>query len=275
MAAGHTHKDRLVSQYGIAWQLRRASRALGNLGVSGCARYYWRKARGSQHAGDDPFSLSSRYAAAPLWCRPRTSDIDVFDQIYVDREYRCLDGIDNATNIIDCGANVGYASAYFLSRFPAARVVAVEPDRGNFCAAQRNLAPFGGRVRLIHSAVWSHCCGLVVSEARSGDRAEWGVTVREALPRESPHLLAVDIPELFRAGPFERATILKIDIEGAEQQVFSSADLSWLDRVDAIVIELHGAACAEAFHGAIRDRPFVVSTCDELTVCIRDHGREH
>jgi methyltransferase FkbM-like protein len=40
----------------------------------------------------------------------------------------------------------------------------------------------------------------------------------------------------FPAG--ERIDLVKMDIEGAEQELFK-ADLSWLDRVDCLIVELH------------------------------------
>ena len=80
---------------------------------------------------DKPYLLRSRYAEFPLKCRPKTTDIRVFRQIYVSREYRCLDEVRDAGLIIDCGANVGYSSAYFLTRFPKSYLIAIEPDPGN------------------------------------------------------------------------------------------------------------------------------------------------
>ena len=43
----------------------------------------------------------------PVEIRPGTSDKLVFHQIFVDREYRCLDHLTNIDTILDCGANVG------------------------------------------------------------------------------------------------------------------------------------------------------------------------
>ena len=59
--------------------------------------------------------------------------------IHVDLEYEPLDDLDDIRLVVDCGANVGYASAYFLSHFPQARVIAVEPDDQKFEALRRNL----------------------------------------------------------------------------------------------------------------------------------------
>src|SRR3954453_4253320 len=62
-----------------------------------------------------PFRLFSRDAKYPLLCRPGTTDILVFDQLYIWREYRCLDDLDplSVGLVVDCGAYVGYSSAYF------------------------------------------------------------------------------------------------------------------------------------------------------------------
>jgi hypothetical protein len=107
-----------------------------------------------------PLLYWTKYAQFPLRCRPNTTDHAVFRQIFVEREYQCLDHIRDARLIIDCGANVGYASAYFLSRFPGSHVIAVEPDPGNFELLKANLAPYGNRCRLVNSAVWSKPAGL-------------------------------------------------------------------------------------------------------------------
>jgi hypothetical protein len=72
--------------------------------------------------------------------------------------------------IIDCGANVGYSSAYFLSRFPYCQVIAVEADPDNFVILRRNLDRYEDRVRLIHVGVWSQKVGLVLSRLRGWAR---------------------------------------------------------------------------------------------------------
>src|SRR5260221_1476823 len=87
-----------------------------------------------------PLTLRSKYSRFKLLCRPGTSDLAVFWQIFVDREYRCLDQVKQARFILDCGANVGYSAVYFLTRFPEALVIAVEPDPDNCAMLGANLA---------------------------------------------------------------------------------------------------------------------------------------
>lgn len=113
----------------------------------------------------NPYTPYSKRARYPLLCRPRSSDPSVFNQIFVLREYAMLDNL-RVSLVIDCGANVGYSSAYFLNQFPDCTLIAVESDDGNFQMLAKNLAPYGTRARAIHSAVWSHPASLTFSEQK-------------------------------------------------------------------------------------------------------------
>lgn len=72
--------------------------------------------------------LRARTAGYPLYARDLSSDLEVFEQIFVKKEYWPLNDIADPKVIIDCGAYVGYSAAYFLTRFPHARLIAIEPD---------------------------------------------------------------------------------------------------------------------------------------------------
>lgn len=217
---------------------------------------------------ENPYLLRSRYLKHPVRVRPQTSDWLVFQQIFRHREYRCLDAVKRAELIIDCGANVGYSSAYFLSRFPNAHVIAVEPDPDNFSALRYNLEPYKPRFTALNTGIWSRTTRLLLSEEDCGAGNEWGRTVREARDNESGGFQATDIGAIFESTRADRISILKIDIEGSEKEVFSNPT-PWLSKVDNLVIELHGTECESAFFEAIRAHSFTVETCDELTVCRR------
>ncbi|MGH7665079.1 MAG: FkbM family methyltransferase [Gemmatimonadaceae bacterium] len=205
----------------------------------------------------------------PLLCRARTSDRDVFRQIFLEREYSCLDGLADARTIVDCGANVGYSSAYFLSRYPRSRVIAVEPDPRNFAWLQRNLEPYGDRVSLRCSAIWRESAALAVAPGEFGDGREWATQVRPARPGEVATIQALTIGDVLDDVGCERIDILKIDIEGAEAEVFRGDVSAWLGRVNNLVIELHGDECRRMFFAAISEREFEISRSGELTVCRR------
>ena len=54
-----------------------------------------------------------------LFVRRGSSDLDVFDQIFIQNEYGCLDDLTDVRFVIDCGANVGYSSV--PTSFPVTR----------------------------------------------------------------------------------------------------------------------------------------------------------
>lgn len=203
----------------------------------------------------------------PFWGRFGTSDVGVFNQIFNEREYACLIDVKNPKLIIDCGANVGYSSLWFLHHYPNANLIAVEPDSGNFELCQMNLAPYKERVRLVQSGIWSHEIGLLVVREESKDRQEWAFQVRECREGEIPHLLGTDIGSLLNQSGFEEIDILKVDIETAEKIVFAKNYEPWLRKVKNIVIELHNKECEEVFLKALAPYNYDLSRSGELTVC--------
>ena len=218
--------------------------------------------------------LTSKTLANPVFARPGSSDYFVFDQIFVERQYRCLDQLKCSGLILDCGANVGYSSAYYLSKFPACFVIAVEPDFGNFSILKKNLKPYEGRYIAIQAAVWPSKENIRFEKSSLGAGKEWARSVEKMSSDAvaSDRIETVDIPTLIRISPYDRVSILKVDIEGAERELFNRGSSEWLFLVDNIVIELHDENCFKVFFDAIGTARFDISTCGELTVCLSKPG---
>jgi FkbM family methyltransferase len=195
--------------------------------------------------------------------------MQVFDQIFVCQEYSCLKDLKEPLMVLDLGANVGYSAAYFLSIFPNARVVAVEPDERNLEVCQANLSPYGERAILLHCAVWSKPTTLRLLRGAFGDGREWATQVDEMPPGETAYVgvQAWDIGSLIDMGGGGTVDILKVDIEGAELSVFGESSESWLPRVRNICIELHGKDCEKAFFAALKDFRYELLHSGELTIC--------
>jgi len=216
----------------------------------------------------------TRLARYPLSVRADTSDLRVFQQIFVREEYRGLSRLKNPTTILDLGANVGFASAYFLTRFPAARVIAVEPDPQNFEMLRRNLQPYGDRAVCIHAGVWSSTCNLNIVDSRYRDGQHWSRQVTTASHDQADAIVpGVDVPWLMDRVGASRISLLKCDIEGAEVQVFGPSSAAWIDNVDAIAIELHDDSQfgngTEVFTKAIAGLPFETTQSGEYRLCVR------
>ena len=212
---------------------------LKNLGLFHGMRYLIATAVSRLFFKNFCFRLSTKTAKHPVTVRSKTSDLSVFNGNFVDLEYACIDDLENVDLVVDCGANVGYSSCYFLTRFEKSVVIAVEPDPENFGMLKKNLEPYMPRVTLLQSGVWSHSATLKIREAVYRDGGKWAVQVEECPEGTPDSLHAVDLNEILRMSGRSRISLLKMDIEGAEAVVFSSNCEDWIDKTDNIVIELH------------------------------------
>jgi FkbM family methyltransferase len=253
--------------------LRALVTSFGTLGPRGAVLFWCQRLGIPLERSGRNLTLRARNSAYPLYARPGATDAFVFRQIFLEREYACIDDLENVHLVLDCGANVGYSAAYFLARYPEVNVVAVEPDEGNHSMLALNTAPYGTRITTLRAAVWSHPANLVIDDGLFRDGGEWTKQVREAHSGEANIIPAVTVGTLLRESGHKRISILKVDIEGSEAVVFSEGYEDWLSRVDTIVIELHDDSafgdCARIFHQAIAGQGFTVSRVGELTVCRR------
>ena len=208
----------------------------------------------------------------PLRIRAKTSDIYVFEQVYVEREYEPLLGLPDVKLVIDCGANVGYSSSVFLSSFAACTVIAVEPDYQNFEELKKNLAAYGSRVKLIQGGVWSRSTALTISESRYRDGMHWARQVRECSADDPTHFFGYSVGDLLAESGMDAISILKMDIEGAEAEVFRNDRCHWLSKTEAIAIELHDDSsfgnATEMFEAVVAEH-FRCSRSGELRICHR------
>jgi FkbM family methyltransferase len=197
-----------------------------------------------------------------------SSDLRCFDQIFMFEEYSILENLREPLLIFDLGANVGFSSAYFLNKFPKARVVAVEPEEGNLALCKANLSPYGERVLLTHGAVWSKNATLRLLNAYRDGR-EWSTQVGEFVDGKemATGVKAWDVGTLMDLSGGEVVDLLKVDIERAEVEVFGISASRWLHRVRNICIELHGKDCEEVFFAALEDFDYVLEHSGELTIC--------
>jgi FkbM family methyltransferase len=154
--------------------------------------------------------------------------------------------------ILDLGSNVGYTVADLAHRFPRARILGVEMDARNLELARRNTAVFGPRVQLVHAAVW-HTDGVVEYDPAADDDA-FAVRTDSAPGAGAVTVPARSITSLLDEAGIDRVDYVKMDIEGAEGALLDG-DVAWLDRVDALKIEIHppatSARCREVLeaHG--------------------------
>ena len=170
--------------------------------------------------------------------------------------------------IIDAGANVGYSSLYFANRYPKATIIAVEPDDDNCQMFRDNLATYAN-VTLIQGGVWPKRGWLRIENPTA---SAWGFIVRETDEPDDSCMQAHTMDDLIGEHPF--IDLLKLDIEGSEKQLFESNDLTWLDRVGTMMVEVHDRfrpGCSNAVKKALADRPHQMHKNGEYLVYHFEH----
>lgn len=187
--------------------------------------------------------------------RGSTTDVKCFEKVFLANEYQSPFDL-KPSLIIDAGANIGMASLYFASRYPKATIVAIEPEAANFRMLQRNCQGLSNII-LIHGALWPESTNLRINDP---DSEAWTFSVSEAKNGTATDTVsAVTIADIMRHTGSTRIDLLKLDIEGAEVDLFSRGNLNWIDQVDCMVIELHDRlrpGCAQAFYSQLVPRNF-------------------
>lgn len=205
-----------------------------------------------------------------------SSDFDVFHQVFywkgylpvikIYKNYFQSSNKDKIT-IIDCGSNIGLTSLFFLDFFPGAKIVTIEPERSNFEILSYNLGDSSSEnVFKLHGAVWSKSSKMrICKDFRDGN--DWSSRVEET--EEGDLIQAYSLGEILKKYSLNKIDILKIDVEGAEKEIFTSpaADLDFLQITKCIALEIHDEFnCREDIYRILRDNHFFLKTSGELTL---------
>lgn len=160
----------------------------------------------------------------------RYEDLFTFNEIFVDGEYSKLSkmGI-HPELIVDVGANVGFATRYFLSLWPQTKVLAFEPVESNYIQFVYNTTGYAN--------VKCHNYGLATVSRTTRFVFNGGGSC-EDMANGSEH---VELCDFFEKLHELHIDILKIDIEGEERNIIADERFNeLLSRVVTLVIELHG-----------------------------------
>lgn len=198
-----------------------------------------------------------------LFVRPSRGDLFILYEVLAREAYcipvRRLDP-DQVRVIVDCGANIGITALYLASKYKRARIVCIEPDPDNFAILKRNVASHG-RIEPFWAAVVSKSGSVHLTQ----DRPAYGnLILSNPDTRATIEVPGVTIDDICLQKNISRIDLLKIDIEGAEKEVFENPD--FLRKVGLVAIELHApynlpdSNRAIAPHG-FRAQPPGPSTC--------------
>jgi FkbM family methyltransferase len=160
-------------------------------------------------------------------------DVEVLRELYLQEEYPEELGIRDPQVIVDLGANIGLALLDFRLRYPSARLIGVEPDPIAFNTLRSNTAD-DPNIEILPIAVgrsdgtrtfYSSPESVVSGFERTRD-------FQKTLP-----VITRSLDSLMSDLALASIDLLKIDIEGAEQEVLGACKR--LASIGAVVGELH------------------------------------
>jgi FkbM family methyltransferase len=176
-----------------------------------------------------------------LLVRPGTSDLRNAVDHYRLGLFRPPQALDREPRqILELGSNMGASLTALAHRYPAAKVLGVEPDPGNAAIARRNVSRFGLRCRVVEAGVWDCDAELIVE--RGGVYGEHGFRLRPLGPEDPPctattTALSID-SILARHLPEGAIDYMQFSIEATEARVFAAGG-DWVERVVSLRSEAH------------------------------------
>jgi FkbM family methyltransferase len=182
--------------------------------------------------------------------------------------------LNEADRIIDAGANIGLAAIYFTNIFPKATIIAIEPEVNNFHQLEKNTAPYKG-IYCENAAIWGKEETVAISNPGSPS-AGFMVSPAIVLINGNP-IPAVPISSLMNKYNWQEVDIVKMDIEGAEKEVFANNNaFEWLSKTKLLIIELHDnyvANCSKTLFKALEPFEFEVFYHHENIFVHFNHSR--
>lgn len=210
--------------------------------------YVWIR-KGNILPGDKVIEFRFKHESRELKAlvRKEASDAAVFYQVFGMGEYQNMVDLIKSfpgvtiKSVVDAGANVGFTSIFLLANFPEASLVAIEPDDQNYQMLEQNLKlnVYNQHV-LLKKALWKNADSVTIQNSFR-DHREWSRQVVDTPEPSVNKLEGIPLRDLFTVAGTQQIDILKIDIEGAEKEVFSNMQdsIEVLKNVKFLVIELH------------------------------------
>jgi FkbM family methyltransferase len=222
---------------------------------------------------------------SPIWLRPTRSDYSIFWQCVVRRQYdlsrfpqmqeilrrsQAMIAAGQRPLVIDGGANIGMSLRGFARDFPQAHVIAVEPDTDNFRVLTANAGELVAKHTLVQGAIASQSGH---SRIIARERGSAGFMTEYCDASHPEAIRAYSVPDLVAMVPNGQPWIVKLDIEGGQDELFSR-DTGWVEDADLIMLEPDDWAfpwqgTTINFLRALAPYPFDYVLDGEMLLCFR------
>ena len=184
--------------------------------------------------------------------------IGAFKGIFNDKEYDCASRFERAPRrILDLGGNIGFGSVFFSKIFPEAELAIVEPDHRNLPLLRKNLGLNGISATVIDGAIGSAAGTLTLRYGTNPTCSSLEGTGMHDLSN-TVEVTVTTVREVMKQAGWDHIDLLKIDIEGAEEDLLAN-DNQWLAKVGAVIMEIHPNTTVERLNGHLAPFGFILT----------------
>ena len=226
------------------------------------------------------FRGNSQFNGLKLYLRRMTTDFNIYGQVFKFGEYQSVVDIINKDAkkkieyIVDAGANIGCSSLFFKKNFPDAKVISIEPQKGNFEALERNININNYTdITPIQAGLWKDNSNLEINtDFRDGREHSFSLKPSKTQTKITESVKGITIQDLLIQYKIPYIDILKIDIEGAEKYLFESEELAYsnFSKVNYLAIEIHDEVVdRKLIYSVLTDLGFVYQTFQATLVAYR------
>jgi FkbM family methyltransferase len=133
-------------------------------------------------------------------------------------------------------------------------------------------------IDLIKAGLWHEKGNLeIVTHGNEGNwLGHWGIQVKKSDESSTSTIKAVTINDILENATYEHIDILKLDVEGAEKEIFSANFQHWLNKTNIIILEIHErlkSECSQKVLAALKtaDSDFLCFQKGENFIFTREH----
>lgn len=135
--------------------------------------------------------------------------------------YEYVRPLKEGDNVVDIGAYTGDFTIFASRKVgPRGRVIAIEPDPNNARRLRNNLKGELDNVTVLEAALWSAPGRMRFKFAECGLQSGPTVVVNDSIRGKEDMVDVTTLDELIKGLKLPRVDVLKMDIEGAEIEVF-------------------------------------------------------
>ena len=175
-------------------------------------------------------------------------DCCTFLEVIVHKEYKLSENLNRLIDgkpIIDIGANIGAAAVYFANSYPNSPILAIEPHPRNVDFIRENSAPYSDSVTVIEKAFSVNPGTVTLAnpevEVKQQHNSYLFSTNLACESEDAIRVRSITPEEILSISQFSKEIgLLKVDIEGAEKEIFESPQIDQLLSItDVLAIETH------------------------------------